>query len=64
MYLLPPQAVVDVIGSGEIIKWANLLGNNACFCLNAGFTDPYTYAPTVLIMVMKDCFHYNKELIR
>lgn len=37
----PPQAVVDVIGSGEIIKWANLLGNNACFA-NAGFTDPYT----------------------
>ncbi len=37
----PPQSVVDVIGSGEILKWANQLGNNNCFSA-AGFTDPYT----------------------
>lgn len=37
----PPQSVVDVIGSGEIIKWANQLGNNNCF-IAAGFNDPYT----------------------
>lgn len=38
---VPPQSVVDVIGSGEVIKWADQLGNNNCF-INAGFTDPYT----------------------
>jgi hypothetical protein len=37
----PPQSVVDVIGSGQILRWANQLGNNNCFA-NAGFTDPYT----------------------
>lgn len=37
----PPQSVVDVIGSGEIIRWANQLGNNNCF-IAAGFNDPYT----------------------
>jgi hypothetical protein len=37
----PPQSVVDVIGSGEIIRWANQYGNNNCFA-NNNFTDPYT----------------------
>ncbi len=37
----PPQSVVDVIGSSEIIKWANAYNNNACFNPN-NFTDVYT----------------------
>lgn len=39
----PPQPVVDVIGSGSIVRIADQLGNNDCF-INAGFTDSYTLA--------------------
>lgn len=42
----PPQTVVDVVGSREIIKWAFQLGNNACFA-TAGLNDPYTQAANV-----------------
>jgi len=37
----PPQSVVDVVGSGTIIRIANSFGNNDCFA-NGVYTDPYT----------------------
>ncbi|MDQ3051100.1 MAG: T9SS type A sorting domain-containing protein [Bacteroidota bacterium] len=42
----PPQSVVDVIGSRNIIKLANQYGNNNCF-INAGFNDVFTQAANV-----------------
>jgi len=42
----PPQSVVDVIGSRNIIILANQYGNNDCF-INAGFTDAFTLAANV-----------------
>ncbi len=42
----PPQQVVDVIGSRNIIRLANQYGNNDCFA-NGTFNDPYTAAANV-----------------
>ncbi len=39
----PPQAVIDVIGSGRVLELANQYGNNNCFSPNL-FNDSFTQA--------------------
>lgn len=54
----PPQSVIDVIGSGSVLAFANQYGNNNCFSPNP-FNDSYTVAANSVNNGYEGLFPFN-----